>query len=423
MAPVLGRYVRTLRLLPGSGRLYLAAEGLAAVAGGGMGVVFNLYIRSLGFEAGFLGTLLTLTAVGAGMGAVLGGRMVDRVGARRVLLVFSPVAAAGMATQVVSGAAEVLLVGGVVTGVGAAAYYVAAAPFLARNAGEAAHEDVFSLDTAIALAGGAVGAAAGGQVATELLRMGEDAVAAYRAVLVGAGAIGATSFLLLLRTRERDARILRSAQDDTLGIGCDASESQRRWGAVMREPVVGKLMVVAALIAVGAGLFAPYVNVFLVEELGATPAVYGWLSAAATATRLGATLLAPALAMRVGTARSIGVTQLVSVPLLLLMGFGPTLIVVGGAFLARGALMNMAAPLSVSFRMAAVPAALHGSANSAVWLADQVTRAGSTWAGGQLIERVGYRAPYAMTAACYVAASVLFLWWFGRATRAVATRR
>jgi predicted MFS family arabinose efflux permease len=186
--------------------------------------------------------------------------------------------------------------------------------------------------------------------------------------------------------------------------------------AVWRNPTIARLVTIAVLIAAGAGLFAPYVNLYFAEELGATPAVYGWLTAAATLTRLGATLIAPWLSARIGLVQAIAFTQLASVPLLLLLGFGPTLAIAAGAFLTRGALMNMAAPLHVSFRMGVVPVALHGTATSAVWLADQVTRAGSTWIGGQMIATLGYRTPYAATAICYVAASLLYLRWFSKPT-------
>ena len=380
----------------------MASEAVSALAAGAMGAVFNLYVRAQGFDAGFLANLLTVTAVGAGVGAAAAGRLVDHVGPRRVLLVASLVTAAGIAVQLMIGDAPVMLAGGVVTGLGASAYYVAAAPFLARAAGDAPRDDVFSLDTAVSLACGALGTALAGQLATVLL--GSLApIDAYRLTLLAGGAVGALSFPFLLLTRELGNRPDR---------GPAATGGSLR--TVLSEPAVSRLVVIAVLVAGGAGLFAPYVNVFFVEELGATPAVYGWLSAAATATRLAATLVAPALAVRIGTVRAIALTQLASVPMLLLLGFGPTLMVAGGAFLVRGALMNMAAPLHVSFRMGVVPVALHGTATSAVWLADQVTRAGSTWVGGQLIGSVGYRAPYVGTAILYVLASVLYLVWFGR---------
>lgn len=405
---MLERYRRTWRLLPRSARLYLAAEAVAAVAAGAMSSVFNLYIRALGYEAGFLADLLTLTSVGAGFGALLAGRLVDRAGPRRVLLGSSLVTAAGIATQLTARSvdpASLMLGAGIVTGLGASAYFVAAAPFLARAAGDAPRDDVFSLDTAIVLACGAFGTAVAGQSAT-LLIGSIAAVDAYRITLLAGAAVGALSFPLLVFA---DGPELVAAEALRQPAQRAASLS-----VLWQEPAIGRLIVIAVLIAAGAGLFAPYVNVFFVEELGASPALYGWLTAAATLTRLGATLLAPSLARRAGTVPAIALTQLASVPLLLLLGFGPTLAVAAGAYLTRGALMNMAAPLHVSFRMAVVPAALHGTASSAIWVADQVTRAASTWIGGRLIESVGYRVPYMATAVCYVAASLLYLLWFGR---------
>ena len=398
---MLARYRVAWRQLPSSGRLYLASEAVAALAAGAMGAVFNLYVHALGYDAAFLANLLTGTAIGAGLGAAAAGRLVDAAGPRRVLLGSSLVTATGIAVQLLTAGASILLGAGFATGLGAAAYYVAAAPFLTRAAGEAPRDDVFSLDTATALGCGALGMAAAGQAA-DLLLGALSAVDAYRVTLLTGGAIGAASFPLLLLTTGEGAPLTQ------------AQSAQLPERDAWREPAIVRLVVIAVLIAAGAGLFAPYVNLFFVEQLGASPAVYGWLSAAATGTRLGATLLAPSLAARVGTVPAIAMSQLASVPLLLLVGFGPSLLVASGAFLLRGALMNMAAPLHVSFRMGVVPVALHGAASSAVWLADQVTRAGSTWVGGQAIALVGYRWPYAVTALCYVAASLLYLRWFRR---------
>ena len=400
-------------------RLYLAAEGASAVATGGFGAVYNLYVRALGYDASFLGTLLTAAMVGAGLGALMGGWLVDRFGARGVLMGSSLLTASGVVAQLVRTDGVSLLVGSVVAGLGASAYYVAAAPFLARNTGGVPPEDMFSLDTAVVLACTALGTAVAGQAATSLLGAGSGEMSAYLAVLWGAGGIGAVSFVALLGTRDVGERapVEIDAREDSRDVQPELprdAPSAGGWRAALSNPEAVKLAVAAGLIGAGAGLFAPYLNVFFVEELRATPAVFGWLSAAAMTTRLVATLAGPSLAQRIGTPRAIGWTQLASVPLLLLVGFGPGLGVVGAAFLARGALMNMAAPLHLSFRMGMLPVALHGSGNALIWVTDAAMRAASTWLGGVLIVTVGYRIPYLGTAACYVASAGLFLWWFAR---------
>ncbi len=399
------------------------AEACSAFAAGAYGAAYNLYILALGYNAAFLGALLTAGAAGAGLGIALGGWFTDRVGPRAVLLGSSLVAGAGIGTQLWWTSTPVLIAGSATAGLGAAAYYVAAAPFLVRVSGTRRPDALFSLDTAITLGFAAVGTALAAQTAA-LLLAATDQVTAYRVALVAGSAIGICSFPLLFAVAEPSSNAtsisLTAATRGSTRVASQSASAARTtraamkgWLAAMREPAALRLAVIAATIGAGAGLFAPYLNVYFVTDLGASPAVYGWLSAAGTATRLLATLWAPALAARFGVANAIGWTQLASVPLLLMVGFGPTLAVAGPAFLVRGALMNMAAPLQMSLRMAVLPVALHGAGNSLIWLADGAARTASTWLGGQLIESVGYRPPYLGTAVCYVVAAGLFLWWFG----------
>jgi MFS family permease len=186
---------------------------------------------------------------------------------------------------------------------------------------------------------------------------------------------------------------------------------------VLADPVPRRLAIVAGLIGSGAGLFVPYLNVFFVRELGASPAVYGWLSAAAIGFRLVGTAAAPRLAARIGPVRAIGWTQLASIPLLLTLGLAPLPVVASAAYLLRGALMNMAVPVQASFTMSVLPSGSRGRGNSLIWLADSLARAASTLAGGALIAVAGYRVPYVLTAVLYAAAAGLLLRWFSASPR------
>lgn len=181
-----------------------------------------------------------------------------------------------------------------------------------------------------------------------------------------------------------------------------------------------RLAITAALIGLGAGLFLPYVNVYLVEGLGASPALFGWLSAAATLLRLGATALAPRLSAAAGPARAIASTQLASVPLLLTLGFAPQLPLAAAAYVTRGAVMNMGLPLQASFIMDRLPLKTRGAGNAFVWVCASAARAVGTAAGGALIAAAGYRLPYALTAVLYVASAALFWHWFAHASRPLA---
>jgi MFS family permease len=366
--------------------------------------------------------------LGAGAAVVPAGALVDRLGPRALLLGGSLLVAAGVGVQLAVPVGAVLLAGSVLAGAGAAGFYVAAAPYLARVAPPGRQHELFSLDTAAALGGTALGSVVAGQVAAALGAGSSgpagapDAVAPYRWALLLGSAVGALSFPLLLATRSR------GPPGPAAGVPPEGNGAGGAWRAVLADPVALRLAVVGGLIGLGAGLFIPYLNVYFVQELGASPAVYGWVSGASTLTRLGATLLAPAVAGRLGmgTVGAIAGTQLASVPFLLLLGFAPQLGLAALAFLIRGALMNMALPLQTSFTMGALRPELRGTGNALLILAGNVSRAASTLAGGALIEHSGYRLPYLLTAAVYTGATLLFWVWFGarptgvRPTRAPA---
>lgn len=403
--------------LPRDARLYVCAGALSAFATGAFAAVYNLYVLALGYDTAFLGTLLVVASVGAGAAVVPAGALVDRVGARGLLLGGSLVVAGGIGAQLVVPLAAVLVGGNLLAGAGAAAFFVAAAPFLARTVPPARQNAVFSLDTAAALAGTALGSIVAGQVAALAAGAGPAGAQPYRLALVLGSAVGALSFPVLLATQGSAGAAAPGAEGSrAAGAGLGVAPALgvvASWRAVLRDGAALRLGVTTALIGLGAGLFVPFLNVYFVDVLGASPAVYGWVSGATTLTRLGATLLAPPVAALLGTAGAIAGTQLASVPFLLLLGFAPQLPVAAGAVVVRGALMNMAAPLQTSLTMGRLRPESRGSGNAFLLLVANLTRAASTLAGGALIEQTGYRWPYLLTAVLYAAASVLLWLWFG----------
>lgn len=443
---MLRQQVKALWSWPWNVRLYLLAEALASLSAGAFGAVYNLYILSLGYDAQFLGVLLAVAMAGAGVAAVPAGTLVDRWGARAVLLGASLVAAAGTGAQLVTGQAVVLAVGSAAAGAGGAAFYVAAAPFLARNALPERRSDLFSVDTVVSLAGMAAGSAIAGQLAATLVGDGAATLAfagiwesgadrgrwGYWVTLLCAGAVGSCSFLPLLVTRDTAVISQGMAAAPVVAVGeargsvraesgaargahvppDGAPDGSPSWRLALADSVAVRLAAVMGLIGLGAGLFLPFLNAYFAQELGAGPALYGWLSAAGTFGRLLATLAAPRLAVRWGAVRLIAATQLTSVPLLLLLGFAPHLGVACVAFLLRGAVMNMAAPVQASFSIEAVRPGIRGASTSLSWLAANGARGVSTMTGGALITATGYRLPYLLTAGLYVASAVLFLRWF-----------
>jgi MFS family permease len=108
--------------------------------------------------------------------------------------------------------------------------------------------------------------------------------------------------------------------------------------------------------------------------------------AAVQATMIIGTLAAPVLVKRYGMVRTLVITELASIPFMLVMAFSGNSAFVVIAFLCRGALMNMGQPVGTNFAMEMVTEDLQALANSINAIAWTSSWAVSTQLGGWVIE-------------------------------------
>ncbi|MFZ5767092.1 MAG: MFS transporter, partial [Bacillota bacterium] len=101
-------------------------------------------------------------------------------------------------------------------------------------------------------------------------------------------------------------------------------------------------------------------------------------------------------------------TQVASIPFLLMIAVPPWLWLVGTAMFFRSALMNMSSPVAASFSMEIMEPHLRGTTSSLMRIADSLARALSSVCAGWIMARWGYDLPYVLTAALYMAASLIY---------------
>lgn len=172
-----------------------------------------------------------------------------------------------------------------------------------------------------------------------------------------------------------------------------------------------------ALLALGAGIFAPYINIYFVRDLHASTAYYGALSSALTIALAGAALLAAPLAERFGKLWLPLVAEVCSLPFLILLGAAPALAIASAAYLVRGFLMNMGSPALSTFYMEAVREGQRGLASSVyngVW---QGVWAFGAVIGGPISDAGGNRLLFFIAAPLYATSILLLAVWFLRPAR------
>lgn len=174
------------------------------------------------------------------------------------------------------------------------------------------------------------------------------------------------------------------------------------------------LLIPPFLISWGAALLIPYLNLFFKGRFAVSDGLLGLIFAGLNITTGAAALVGPAISARIGKIRTVALTQALSIPFLLALGFVPLLGPAVVAALARGALFNMGTPLYDAFAMerteeAARPAVI-GLINGAYSAGYLFAPAISTL----VQERYGFAPLFLATTVCYGLAMLANYWFFVR---------
>ncbi len=277
----------------------------------------NFHLKQLSFPRAWIGyanALPALIPVFFGVGIA---HWLPRVGYGRSLrwaMVLS-----GLSLLGVAGAHRPAVVFGLLFfyGIGQTVLFSGVPPLLAHLAGTSRQVDVFSLQNALGSGAGALGNLLGSVT--------------YRWTQDTRHVIGLAGVLYLLAWFP--LRNLKRVHGEPRRFRLHSPE---RWL---------RLFIPQGLIATGAGLIMPFLNLYLSEKFGLRYDQVGGIFALSAVATMTAMLLQPALARRLGKLHALILVQALSLPLILVMAYVPVLSLVVVALLIRGALMNAGNPL------------------------------------------------------------------------------
>lgn len=394
--PGLAEYYRQFQRFPRNARLLLASTFLGSLSVGTFAVGYNLYLVELGVPGERLGYLVGAGSLAGALAAIPAAVLSQRIGLKALILWASGALAVGTVLQILPWSYPTLLAGNALGGAGSAMWAVALLPLLATSTDDEGRPYLFTFSALIFLGVTLAGNVLAGFAPRALAdAAGSDIGFGYLGVLALTSLVSGLGLLPLLfldHTKHQSQTPL-----DDLRL------------ALREKSRILKLLAIHGLIAFGAGAVIPFLNVYFVKSLGMPEAQFGLLAGAGLATRAAFTTFGPLLAARLGTARTVGITQIASVPLLLLLVVSPGLALAAFAYLARGALMNMAQPLRSALYMESVSDRLRAALNSLLLLGWGVSWAAGAALGGSLLERQWTTLQFGITAGSYVIASAALL--------------
>lgn len=404
----LARYWRRLRGFSPNARFYLLSTIITGLSFSIYMLIFNLYIDSSGYSRSFLGELQSMPNLIALFGALPAGVLVDYIGRKRALLLANigrTVAALGI---VLSPGPWWLRLSMIVFGVSGALWMVSGAPFMMENSTEEERNSLFSANFGLQTLVGFFGTLVGGYLPTlfgGLLEVDVESAPAYAATLGVTVALSALALVPVFMIGEQP----RFAAKEGLDEPDRTVRSIWPWHNISDLGLVMRIFAPNIVISMGAAILIPYMNLFFKETYPITDKALGVLFAISSVVTGVATLASPLLADRWGRIRSLVITQLTSIPFLLLIGFSGHYWVSGVAFWVRAALMNMGNPLYSAFAMEQVTERERATVSGLMGMSWDIGWTIGPYLSGymQTHPDIGFKPIFLITCSLYIMASML----------------
>ncbi|GHO74270.1 MFS transporter [Ktedonobacter sp. SOSP1-85] len=314
-------------------------------------LTLNYYVHSLGYQPDFIGVFSAMPAVGACIAAVPTGMLVNRIGRKPVLLLTAFLTPLMLALCALVTSAPLLLVANLIQGLVSTAYWVTNLPLLSESTTQEQRVGVLALNSFLLLGIGALGNLLGGAIPEFVA--GLLHVSAGSTIPLRWGVFSAALFTfvfglplwLLQEPRGLDKATSREAASEQANEVRDVrAEQSSTWLFV-------KLLLPDLVFTMGEGAVVALIQLYFVLRFQLLPGTLGIIFTISGLAGGIFSLTAPLFVKRWSKLRLVTSVQYISAPLMVLIGFAPTLpLAITGEY-ARSFLRTLIEPVYAAFAM------------------------------------------------------------------------
>ncbi|MBI5944835.1 MAG: MFS transporter [Chloroflexi bacterium] len=399
---LIGEYGTHIRAFKPNARMYLLNVIITGAVMGVFRLLFNFFVLSLGYDEAMLGNLITTSSFVALLAALPLGYIADMIGRKGSLIISGALLSVSILAMSIWPSQELFYAMNIVSGIAQSLAGVTMSPFLMENSDEKERTYLFSFGQGLQMTMASVGNWIGGYLPTWMGNAQNVTATSSMAYgnsifIIGVGAAIAVIPLLSLTSPKLE-------------------KSQRAVFApfhyAAKNPILlTKLILPMLLTSLGAGLIMPFMNVFFRVVHHQPDTVIGTLFAWGSLAMGIGLLIAPPLAERTGKIQLVVITQALSIPFLILLGFSPIVWVGAASYYIRLALMNMSSPVYQTFIMEHVEPSARATVASMTSMAWNFGWAFSPTISGWLQVKYGFGPPFIGTIVLYTI-SVIMYWAF-----------
>jgi len=371
------------RGIPRQAQLLVILSAVPSIALGWLTTDISYYLTTVQGVPTFWGGLtISMFGYAVVVSSIPLGILADRVGRRRLLILGNVAQGASLLGFALTTNVGLLVLFGASEGLGEAAFAVSLSALIADRAGDAKRTSAFSLGFFVNWIGMAVGAA--------LTNFAAIVANADLFALLGVASVAVTPIAL-------------GVTDTPHLVGPRRSILPSKSGRVLK-----KFGVYAACIGLGSGFFVTLMTQWFKGRYGVPDYVSGNVLVFSYFVTAGVILLSPRLAKRLGTAKTIVVTQAPATVVMLGVPYSPTFPISGTIYVVRVFLMNLGNPLGQSLLMGLVSPDERGAASGLVAVANRLPNALTALPGLIMIGAGQYYYPFYFAAVLYTIAIAWF---------------
>ncbi len=400
MANVISTYLLRIRQFSRNARFYLFNAILSGAAFGVYRLLFNFYALSLNLDESIIGHIITINSTTALLLALPMGYLADTIGRKTSLLMGGLLTSSSIAAMVLWPSAGMFYAMAVLMGASQSLSAVTVAPFLLENSGTEERTYLFSLSQGLMMTASFVGNSIGGYLPTWIGQARGVEATSSTAYAGALGIIAGLSALALIP--------LLALRTPRLAAGEKSLFAPISY-AVKHVGTIGKMVLPMLITSIGAGLFMPFMNVFFrVVYKQPDPVIGNVLAWGALAMGVGL-IIAPPIAERIGKIQLVVITQGLSIPFLVILGYAPWFWLSAAGHYVRLALMNMGGPVYNAFVMENVEPKSRAMVASLTSMAWNFGWAFSPSISGWLQVKYGFGPVYLAVIVIYTLS--VFLYW------------
>jgi MFS family permease len=369
----------------------------------------NYYAHSLGYQPDFIGLLSAMPAIGALVSAIPTGILADRIGRKPVLIVsaiLTPLFLAGIGL----GTAPLwLLACAFLQGAVSTAYWVTNLPLLTESTAEQQRVGVFALNSFLLLGVGALGNLLGGAIPEFVAGILGVSPASTVPLRYGVLAAAMSTFIFglpLWFLREPKRQRETSSRSNT--------STALKLKEKLPVPLFAKLLIPDLLFTMGEGAVVALIQLYFILRFYLLPGPLGIIFTISGLAGGIFSLTAPLFVKRWGKLRIITTVMYLSAPLMMLIGFAPTLwLAVAGEYI-RSFMRTLIEPVYAAFAMEQVSDRYRATLSGFYSVTWSIGFSIGPTAAGWLQTNVNLSTSFVFGAICLTLSSSLLLLFFGK---------